>query len=231
MSADDARTTEATEVKPAILRDPSLILDDRELMEALIAASGEGGRNVVDLRGALVSRLETRLGLLEEAHRTVLAAAYENLAGAAQLHRAVLLLLDRDERAPFLEALLAETPEMLAVDAARLCVETEDDAPLGGADRVLAMPPGGLDAYVALGEVLGRPRVWLRPTPAEAELVWGEDAARLRSEALIALDAGGVRAMLAFGAEDPLRFGPDQGGDLLTFFGGVVERRLAPHLT
>ena len=38
----------------------------------------------------------------------------------------------------------------------------------------------------------------------------------------------GDRAELSrvFGAEDANRFGPEYGADLLTFFGGVVERAL-----
>ena len=35
-----------------------------------------------------------------------------------------------------------------------------------------------------------------------------------------------MRGLLAFGATDPLRFHPDQGTDLLAFFGGVFERSL-----
>jgi hypothetical protein len=42
----------------AILADPALVLDDCEVMAALIAPATAAGRNVVDLRGALVSRLE-----------------------------------------------------------------------------------------------------------------------------------------------------------------------------
>jgi uncharacterized protein YigA (DUF484 family) len=37
---------------------------------------------------------------------------------------------------------------------------------------------------------------------------------------------GGHPALLAFGAHDGNRFHPDQGTDLLAFFGGVFERSL-----
>ena len=78
-----------------ILADPALILEDHELMRALLQADRSApGRNVVDLRGVLVERLEERLDRLEDTHREVLAAAYENVAGTNQVHRACLALLE-----------------------------------------------------------------------------------------------------------------------------------------
>ena len=44
---------------------------------------------------------------------------------------------------------------------------------------------------------------------------------------MIRIDLGdGHAGLLAFGANDPLRFHPDQGTDLLAFLGGVLERSL-----
>ena len=51
-----------------------------------------------------------------------------------------------------------------------------------------------------------------------------------RREALLRLDIAGTTGLLAFASQDPDRFGPDQGVDLLTFFGSVVERLAAQHL-
>lgn len=218
---------EAEALRAQVLRDPALVLDDRAIMAALIEAAGGEARNVVDLRGALVRRLETRLERLEHAHRTVIAAAYENLAGASQVHRVALMLLEAESPAAFARALLVEAAEVLAVDAARLALEGE--AALAGLDDALAartpaLPEGAIDAYLALGDAPGRDGVWLRPTPPEAELLFGDAAARLGSEALIVLEMGRARGLLAFGAEDPDRFAPEHGADLVAFLGGVAAR-------
>lgn len=225
---------EATELKARILADPELVLTDRDVMEALLGADGAPrGRKVVDLRGALINRLEQRLDKLETTHRSVIAAAYDNLAGTTQIHKAVLSLLEQTRFVDFLRVLTLETPEMVAVDCARLCIET-DEAPPGPAagfdgdlDGVMiVVPPGGCDAYVALTNGPGR-KVTLRQTAAEAEAIFGDAASWVRSEALVRLDMGGGRTgLLVFGAEDPHRFGPEHGADLLSFFGGVVERTL-----
>ena len=67
----------------------------------------------------------------------------------------------------------------------------------------------------------------LRRLTAASE-IYGAVAAEIRSEALIRLDLGNGRlaGLLAFGAVDGQRFHPDQGTDLLAFFGGVYERSL-----
>ena len=221
-------------LKARILAEPSLVLDDGAVMAALIGSGGGAGRNVVDLRGALVSRLETRLAQLSEAHRSVIAAAYENLAGAAQIHRAVLRLLDETTLAGFLRALLLDTPPILTVEHARLVLESETDPAPEAADlparlrtRVVAFPEEGVVGYAALGDTPERDGVWLRPVPREGELLWGDDAPLVRSEALIGLDLGARPGLLAFGSADAARFSPDHGTDLVAFLGGAVSRRLA----
>jgi len=225
---------DAAAIRERIIAAPGIVLDDSDVMRSLLEAGGAGGRNVIDLRGALVKRLETRLAQLERTHRSVIAAAYENLAGAAQVHRVALLLLEQEGLAPYLSALLEEGPQILAVDVARLCLEGEAEEPeiarglptrLAG--RLVALPPSGIAAYAALGRTPERDGIWLRPSPRDAELIYGDDAARACSEALISLDLGaGARGLLALGSEDAARFSPEHGADLAAFLGGVVERSL-----
>lgn len=224
----------ADDVKARILADPDVVLEDRDVMAALIGANSPPmGRKIVDLRGALVQRLEHRLDRLENTHRSVIAAAYENLAGTTQIQKAVLMLLDQSRFVDVLRVLTQEAPEMVAVDCARLCIETNEaePGPMPGLDEdltesVVIIPEGGTDAYFALSSNAAR-KVCLRPAAAEADCVFGDAAQWVRSEALVRLDFGGGRkGMLVFGAEDPHRFAPEHGVDLLTFFGGVVERSL-----
>ncbi|MEM7545574.1 MAG: DUF484 family protein [Pseudomonadota bacterium] len=227
-------TTSAPDLKASILADPDVVLEDRDVMQALIDANQEPGvRKVVDLRGALVNRLEQRLDKLEHTHRSVIAAAYENLAGTSQLHKAVLMLLEQTLFVDFLRVLALETPDLVAVDCARVCIETDeaDPGPMPGLDAdlsesVIVVPLGGARAYFALSCDTDR-SICLRPAVPEADAIFGDAAKWVQSEALVRLDLGdGRQGLLVFGAEDPQRFGPEHGTDLLAFFGGVVERSL-----
>ena len=86
-------TTEkhSNELKEKILTDPNIILEDSDLMDALINAQNRlYGDNIVDLRGAAMSQLEKRLEKVESNHNDVIALAYENLSGASQIQRAIL---------------------------------------------------------------------------------------------------------------------------------------------
>ena len=73
----------------------------------------------------LVDRLEERLDRLEDTHREVLAAAYENVAGTNQVHRACLALLEPADFADFLRVLTREVAPILGVEVIRLGLEGE----------------------------------------------------------------------------------------------------------
>ena len=221
------------DVRERILAEPDVILNDTDLMRALVTANERSmGSNIVDLRGIAMERLEARLDRLEDTHRSVIAAAYENLAGTNQIHRAVLRMLDPLKFEDFLLALGTDVAEILRVDAVRLVLETVqpgDDPALARVGAVLCVAePGFVEAYLR-GPRNGAMRpVVLRQTHPSADGVYGDKAGWVRSEAAIRLDLGEGRlpAMLVLGSEDPHHFKPTQGTDLLAFFAGAFERAM-----
>lgn len=222
-------------VRSLILADPSLVLDDDSVMQRLVGERN-GERQVIDLRDRLVERLEQRLDKLTTQQRSIIAAAYENVAGTNQVHRAVLALLEPSELPAFLKRLTVDVPAMLGLEEARLCLESDvtETGPAEGFGlslhgRVMAMPEGMVDGYLAL-DGSNAEQIMLREAGAEAELIFGE-ANPVQSEALMRLDIAGAPAMLAFGSSDPKKFDPAHGTDLLTFLAGVVERLLTQRLS
>lgn len=214
-----------------VLADPGLVLDDPEVMRALVMTSERAmGGNIVDLRGMAMERLEARLERLDETHRAVISAAYDNLASTHQIHRALLRLLDAERFENFVLDLGGEVAEVLRVDCLRLVLESpETGGTLGKLDAVLKVrAPGYVETYMSAGRPApSRPIVLRQGTPPETG-PYGAAAPDLRSEALMRLDLGKARlpGMLAMGSEDPHRFKAGQGTDLLTFFTGVFERVL-----
>lgn len=220
----------AEDLRLRILNEPDVILEDPDLMRALIAANDRTiGGNIVDLRGVAMDRLESRLLRLEETHKSVIAAAYENLAGMAQVHRAVLAFLDPLEFEDFLNGLSGPVADILRVGKVRLVLESYQAAEAQGEDMgdvLLVVDPGFCEQYTGRGGAT-RP-VTLRQTDENAPLVYGPGTEWIESEACLLLDFGEGRLpdMLAFGAEDPHHFSANQGTDLLTFMGGVFERAM-----
>lgn len=223
------------ELREKILSEPGVILDDRDIMRALISANEETlGGNIVDLRGIAMERLESRLDRLEDTHRSVIAAAYDNLAGTNQIHRAILTMLDPITFEGFLRGLGADVAAILRVDALRLVLEapegTTGDATLRRLGDVLCVvEPGFIDGYITHNRP-GIPvkQVTLRQRRPESDRLYGEATQWVNSEALLVLDFGDgrQRGMLALGAEDPHQFRPNQATDLLGFFAGVFERQM-----
>lgn len=216
------------DTRDRILAAPEAILEDRDLMQALIGANDRSmGGNIVDLRGLAMDRLNQKLDRLEDTHRTVIAAAYENLAGTNQVHRAILQLLEPVDFAAFLAMLTGTVAQTLRVEAIRLVLESRDETgvpdPVSGA--ICAVRPGWVEEYLTRGRAMARPVV-LRQTLPEPGGIYGESGDWIRSEALLRLDLGPGRlpGLLALGAEDPHQFKPTHGTDLLSFFGGVFER-------
>lgn len=220
-------------LRDQIISDPSVILEDRDVMQALIAANEKTmGGNIIDLRGIAMERLEARLDRLEDTHRSVIAAAYENLAGTNQVHRAVLKMLDPTEFEGFLKNLGAEVADTLRVDYVRLVLETkleeEDTATKHLGDVLSVAQAGFVDSYITQGRNLPVRQVTLRQVQPGPDSIYGEDAGYIHSEALLKLDFGEGRlpGMLIMGSEDPHQFSPNQGTDLLAFFAGVFERAM-----
>lgn len=220
-------------LRESIISRPDMILDDKDLMHALIAANERAmGGNIIDLRGIAMERLESRLDRLEDTHRSVIAAAYENLAGTNQIHRAVLRMLDPVEFEPFLRDLGGEVAQILRVDVIRLVLESvqndEDPAIRRLGDVLSVAEPGFVAEYVADGREAPLRQVTLRQLSGGDARVYGEKADWMRSEACLKLDFGPGRlpGLLVMGSEDPHQFTPQQGTDLLGFFAGVFERAM-----
>jgi len=220
-------------LREKIIAEPDVILDDKDLMRALVAANERAmGNNIVDLRGIAMERLETRLDRLEDTHRSVIAAAYENLAGTNQVHRAILQLLESTSFEGFLRDLAGPVAEVLRVDYIKLVLETAqsgDDPVLKRLGSVLSISRAGyVEAYLTGGRNIPIRPVTLRQVQEGEVKVYGEDAGFVRSEACMKLDFGPNRlpGMLVLGSEDPHQFSPQQGTDLLTFFAGVFERTM-----
>ncbi len=223
----------AEQLRDTIIADPGVVLEDHEVMRALVAANERRmGDNIVDLRGIAMERLERRLDRLEEIHRSVIAAAWENLASTNQLHRAVLILLEATSFDDFLAALGGPLPEALRLESLRLILETHRTAAEPALSRysgsVLPAEPGFIADYVGRGQDDGPTPVTLRPLAVGEAGLHGPRGLRVRSEACLILDLGTGRlpGMLLMGSEDPQQFKANHATDLLAFFGGAFERAM-----
>lgn len=221
------------QLRDRIIAEPEVLLEDSDIMRALVAANEKSmGGNIVDLRGIAMERLESRLDRLEDTHRSVIAAAYENLAGTNQIHRAVLRMMDATKFEVFLRDLGTDVADILRVTSMKLVLESlaSADEPsvkrLG--DVLNVAEPGFVENYMTLGRNVPVRQVTLRQVDPAMNSPYGDKSDYIRSEACLRLDLGSGRlpGMLLMGSEDPHQFTPQQGTDLLAFFAGVFERAM-----
>lgn len=220
-------------LREQIISHPDIILDDMDIMRALMAANERDvGSNVIDLRGITIERLEQRLDRLEDTHRGVIAAAYENLAGTNQIHRAILTMMEPASFSEFIRHLGNDVATILRIDAVKLVLEThveESDPTLRTVGDVLVTAePGFIETYLSHGRNTPTRQVTLRSVNEQAGYLYGEPTNYIRSEACMKLDLGEGRlpGMLLFGSESSDLFRASQGTDLMSFFAGVFERMM-----
>ena len=226
-------------IRDKIMSDPQAVLADADVMRALLDANAQAlGDNVVDLRGIAMHRLESRLDRLENTHRNVISAAYDNLAGTHQVHRAILAMLEPGDFDAFLDRLDRDVRQILHVDSIKIVFEAQAtdiqaEQSLEQTNSVIVIQDKSFsELYISQGA--GGPRnMATRPLPKSSVQVYGDSARVLQSEACIKLDLGSkhLPAMLCLASQDPEKFSPQQGTDLLTFFGGVVERLISHWLS
>ena len=225
----------AGDLREKIIQNPDFLLEDPDVMRALVAANDvKKGNNIVDLRSVAMERLEARFDRLEDTHRNVIAAAYDNLAGTNQIHRAILRMMDATSFDTFLADLQGDVADTLRVDAMRLVLEsTQPQASHDMGPMVSLVYQGFADDYITGGRKMAARQITLRPIRNVAASLFADPATSIRSEACLRLDLGpdALPAMLVMGAADAQQFSPQQGTDLLTFFGGVFERVLRRWLT
>ena len=229
MTPQDAAQAEKI-LRDFITENPRIVLDAPDVMHALLASHDETlGQNIVDLRSVAMRRLEAQLGRLEETNRSVIAAAYDNLAGTQQIHRALLKIMEPTDFGGFLSMIGTEMVDILRIDYACLILETQNQSPdpnLAPLGPVVKPAPSGFVADYLSQNLAAK--VTLRRVTEPNIFVYPEAMGPMGSEACLQLDfgAGTLPGLLILAAKDAEQFSPAQGTDLLTFFATIFERAL-----
>lgn len=229
MTPQDAAQAEEI-LRDFITENPRIVLDAPDVMRALLASHDQTlGQNIVDLRSVAMRRLEAQLGRLEETNRSVIAAAYDNLAGTQQIHRALLKIMEPTDFGGFLSMIGTEMVDILRIDYACLILETQNQSPdpnLAPLGPVVKPAPSGFVADYLSQNLAAK--VTLRRVTKPNVFVYPEAMGPMGSEACLQLDfgAGTLPGLLILAAKDAEQFSPAQGTDLLTFFATIFERAL-----
>ena len=226
-------------VRAELLADPSIILNDQELMDSLLAATDiKLGSNVVDLRHVAMNRLSDKLGALEGTHQSVVAAAYQNLLGTKQIHQAVIQLLGKKSLEEFVISLKSELLKTLSVDCIYILLEKPDGSvdsllPTNCGPNIQTVMQGFVKTYITQGGLTELSKVKLRKATSVTNQLFEDASVKIESEACVQLnlDENQIIGMITFGSSDANFFEPGQGTDLLKFFASSCEKMLERWIT
>tara|TARA_B110000003_G_scaffold276453_1_gene323023 strand:- start:5446 stop:6165 length:720 start_codon:yes stop_codon:yes gene_type:complete len=227
-------TTQISDFRKRILQDPEALLNDREVMRALISASSNNApTNVIDLKSVVLKRLEGRVDEIEGQNSNIISAAYKNISTTFRVHAAILEALEPKTFTEFLNFLKTDWANSLGIDVARLCLEapsiSKDDIPQLQTEfgpSVIFLQEGEIDHYITLGQDNDPRSVTLRQIRKGASNIYSNIAPELRSEALMKLDLGQGNSpgLLLLGSINPDQFLPNMGTDLFVFYGSIFEK-------
>ena len=227
-------TTQISDFRKRILQDPEALLNDREVMRALISASSNNApTNVIDLKSVVLKRLEGRVDEIEGQNSNIISAAYKNISTTFRVHSAILEAPAPKTFTEFLNLLKTDWANSLGIDVARLCLEapsiSKDDIPQLQTEfgpSVIFLQEGEIDHYITLGQDNDPRSVTLRQIRKGASNIYSNIAPELRSEALMKLDLGQGNSpgLLLLGSINPDQFLPNMGTDLFVFYGSIFEK-------
>lgn len=182
--------------------------------------------SVIQFEERAVAALRERLGEAESARADLAAFARGHSGAVATIHSAVIAALEADDFNALAAVVTRDWPVMLGLDCVALALLIGDQGFRIDADGVTRCESALIArAMGQVGEVALR-------SVERGHPLFGQDAVRVRAEALVALDAAAPfpRGLLLLGQGGAVAEGSDQGSQLLQFLGaalGAMLRRWA----
>lgn len=218
-SATGAALTEA-EVAAYLQRNPDFLARHAYVLDGLLPPGRELGDGVSDFQRFLVQRLKGQVERLREDQQALVAVGHENDMNIGRILGAALRLSEARSLEELAAIIRHEIPDLCGVDRAVLAIESDD---LALPQAIARLEPGMLDHWLGPADTL------LQSYAAPQGALFGQDAAAMRSLALLRVEPGQHQPLgvIAFGSHDPEWFTPDQATDFISFLSGIVSRRLA----
>lgn len=204
-------------------RNPRFLIENPELLQHLVPPDRHEGGEVVDMQRFMVDRLQAQLDTLSSDQSELIATTRSNMSSQAQVHRAVLALLEATDFEHLVHIATHDFAQILEADVVTLCLEAEDQLDELTGKGVYVLGPGAVDALIGEGR-----EILLRDGTNESDTIFGPAAALVRSDALVRLKLADPTpaGVLALGSREPRRFHPGQGTELLSFLAEALQRCL-----
>ncbi len=216
-------------IKAELLKNPHMVFEDEEIFQAVLDSANlkEDGAHVVDIRSALIDRLNAKLGDVSAREQSTIEAAQDYFENIEKVHTTILDLLSATDLSSFLDISKTSIESNFDLDSFLIILEREDSEDLETLHPALIATPDGIgQSYFSKPLDPARPHINMRETSAVSPLIILNQPA---SEAIIKLDLGEdhVHSFIVMSSVDMDRFSAEKATDLLNFFSRFYEQQLA----
>ncbi len=210
------------DVRDYLLEHPDFLIDNNDLLSALVPPVERRGEGVQDFQRYMLARLQDNFTAIKDEHDDLMQLMQEQLQRQNRINAAILSLMD----APSFESTLNYIANEMAVamdqEAVGLFIEAGQQLKAGTYSGLQVVPKGFVDEWLAGRDVELAEQT--RPVPE----LFGDSAPRVRSQALVRLCLGGEfpPGLLALGHREAMYYATGLATEQVECLGGVVERCL-----
>ena len=219
-----------TETVQAFLKqNPSFLKERPDLLAIITPPENKYGDGIVDMQKFMLKRLQNELAEYKKREENLLKLIQENSDVQTHTHNAIKALLDAKSFEELIKTILHKVPKLFDISAVVLCFEAGRNTPAAARDiGINFIKSETLESLMDASR-----RVALRSNIKGDKAVFGSQASKVKSTALLRLDFGPKlpNGLLALGDNSPDGFGPQQGTELLSFFSYVLQRTVKRWLT
>lgn len=204
----------ASNVKNFLKRNPDFLTENPELFTVLTPPDRSTDDEVVDFQNLMIEKIKSNFEDLKNNQGQLIDTSRNNLTTQAQVHEAVLALLDVERAAEISHIVTQNWVDTLHIDVIRICFEEDQKTSLLPLKDMSPLPAGSVKKYMGKDDI-----IQLRGDVEVSEEIFGPAKALIKAEALIRIPPTDQNplGLLAFGSRDADMFYPGQGTELLRF--------------
>ena len=197
-------------------KNPDFLINNPDLFNILTPPDRSEGNRIVDFQNVMIEKIKKNLEELQHNQGHLIDTSRNNLTTQAQVHEAVLCLLETEALNHIGHIVTQDWADMLHIDVIRICFEVEHSINPPPLREVTLLQKGRVNEYLDQEDIIllhGEANVY--------EDIFGPAKPLVKTEALIKIPKTKYNppGILAFGSRDVDMFYPGQGTELLRFLG------------
>ena len=207
---------DASVARKFLMQNPDFLINNPDLYSILTPPDRSEGDRIVDFQNIMIEKIKKNLKDLQHNQGHLIDTSRNNLTTQAQVHEAVLCLLETEALNHIGHIVTQDWADMLHIDVIRICFEVDHPINPPALKEITLLQKGRVNEYLNQEDI-----ILIRGEANVSEDIFGPAKPLVKTEALIKIPKTKYNppGILAFGSRDLDMFYPGQGTELLRFLG------------